>query len=78
MKKLSEFCEGQRGVVAVVGGTPSTVQRLTSLGIYEGIFLEVKKRAPLGDPIWIVAEHQEISLRKAEAEAIDMQEETAA
>lgn len=58
----------------MVGGAPSTVQRLTSLGIYEGIFLEVKKRAPLGDPMWIVAENQEISLRKAEAEAIEMRE----
>lgn len=73
MKKLSEFSIGERGVVKSVGGEGRIRRRLFDMGVTPGAQVAMKKRAPLGDPIEITIRGYELTLRKSEAECIDME-----
>lgn len=73
MKKLSEFSIGERGVVKSVGGEGRIRRRLFDMGVTPGAKVAMKKRAPLGDPIEITIRGYELTLRKSEAECIDME-----
>lgn len=75
MKKLSEFSIGERGVVKSVGGEGRIRRRLFDMGVTPGAQVAMKKRAPLGDPIEITIRGYELTLRKSEAECIDMEVE---
>lgn len=75
MKKLSEFSIGERGVVKSVGGEGRIRRRLFDMGVTQGAQVAMKKRAPLGDPIEITIRGYELTLRKSEAECIDMEVE---
>lgn len=73
MKKLSEFSIGERGVIKSVGGEGRIRRRLFDMGVTPGAQVVMKKRAPLGDPIEITLRGYELTLRKSEAECIDME-----
>lgn len=75
MKKLSEFSNGERGVVKSVGGEGRIRRRLFDMGVTPGAQVAMKKRAPLGDPIEITIRGYELTLRKSEAECIDTEVE---
>ena len=71
MTNLSDLEPGERGVVVGwVGGVPPP--RLLEMGILEGTEIEVVRLAPLGDPIEIELRGYHLSIRKSEAEQIEI------
>jgi Fe2+ transport system protein FeoA len=71
MTNLSDLEPGESGVVVGwAGGAPSP--RLMEMGILEGTEIEVVRLAPLGDPIEIELRGYHLSIRRSEAEQIEI------
>ncbi len=70
---LSQLKVGQCGQVEDVTGESVYTQRLLEMGITKGAPIEMVRFAPLGDPINIRIRGYHLSLRKKEAEAIQVQ-----
>ena len=60
-------------VTGLVAGDRGYRQRLLAMGLTPGAVLEVRRKAPLGDPVEISVRSYELSLRKADAEMIEIQ-----
>lgn len=69
---LRELKPGQQGTVASIGSTGPIKRRIMDMGITPGVEVKVIKVAPLGDPVEINVRGYELSLRKEEAEQIQM------
>ena len=67
---VSELKPGQQGRVTHVNGTGAIRQRMLDMGILPNVLVEVERRAPGGDPIWIKLQGFQLSLRRKEAEAV--------
>jgi Fe2+ transport system protein A len=72
MKTLKEVQPGETVSVMTFLGTGALRRRLMDMGITKGTKIFVRKVAPLGDPIEITVRGYELSLRKAEAENIEV------
>ena len=70
--RLGNLLPGQSGVVVRVMGEGPIRRRLFDMGITPGAAIILRKVAPLGDPIEITVRGYELSLRKAEAEAVEI------
>lgn len=70
---LDRLPRGQRATVRTVGGSRSFRRRLLELGLLPGTEVALVRVAPLGDPIEIDLRGGRLSLRKAEARAIEVQ-----
>ncbi len=73
MKTLREVKIGQSAKVVKLHGSGPVKRRIMDMGITRGIDVFVRKVAPLGDPIEITVRGYELSLRKADAEMIEVQ-----
>lgn len=73
-KKLSEFLVGEKGVVKMVFGEGQIRRRIFDMGVTPGVEIILRKKAPLGDPIEINVRGYELTLRKTEAQVIEMQD----
>lgn len=73
MKKLSEMQVGENGVIRLVKGEGLTRRRLFDMGVTPGADVYLRKKAPLGDPLEVTLRGYELTLRKAEAECIDVE-----
>ena len=70
---LSDLKRGQRCVVLDFHNDNAALRRrLLDMGITKGVIIEVKKIAPLGDPIDIALREYELCIRKADMEGIDI------
>ena len=76
MKTLKELGIGNSGVVKKITVTGPLKQRLLDMGITKGTTVKVIKIAPLGDPIEIELRAYNLSVRKNDAEAIEIDEAT--
>lgn len=65
---LTVLRPGQRGVIC--GFADDDVQRLMEMGLVEGVSIEVLRYAPAGDPVELRVMGYALSLRKAEAACI--------
>ena len=72
-KILSDFAIGETGVVKAVGGEGKIKRRLFDMGITPGAEIFLRKKAPLGDPIEITIRGYELTLRKTEAQFVNME-----
>lgn len=72
-KTLSDFTVGETGVVKTVGGEGKIKRRLFDMGITPGAEVLLRKKAPLGDPIEITIRGYELTLRKTEAQFVNME-----
>ena len=72
MTPLSEFKEGERGVIAKVNGRGRFRKRLQEMGFIKGAEVLVEKYAPLRDPMELVLKGYHVSLRVEEAAQIMM------
>ncbi len=72
-KQLDEFAIGETGVVKAVGGEGKIKRRLFDMGITPGAEILLRKKAPLGDPIEITIRGYELTLRKTEAQFVNME-----
>lgn len=74
--KLSELKVGKKAVVKAVTGEDRILKRkLRDMGIIKGEKIKVEKVAPLGDPIEITIKGYKLSLRKREAQIIEIEGE---
>ncbi len=71
--RLSELELGKEAVVLSIGGDPFLKRRLREMGIIRGAIVKVDHIAPLGDPIEVVVKETRISLRKSEAELVEVE-----
>ncbi len=67
VKALSEMKVGERGRISKVGGSGQVHRRILDMGVIPPATVEVKRIAPMGDPIWIRLRGYQLSLRKEEA-----------
>ncbi len=72
---LSSLKPKDRAKVKKVSGEGNLKRKLLDMGIIPGVFLEVVKLAPLGDPIEIKIKGYNLSLRKDEASQISVEVE---
>jgi ferrous iron transport protein A len=75
MRTLKEIKPGQTVRVAKIGGAGPVKRRIMEMGITRGVEIHVRKVAPLGDPVEVTVRNYELSLRKADAELIEVEEE---
>lgn len=72
MKTLKEVGCGQTVKVARLHGEGAVKRRIMDMGITRGCEVYVRKVAPLGDPVEVTVRGYELSLRKADAEMIEI------
>ena len=73
MKTLREVACGQTVTVKKLSGAGPVIRRIMDMGITKGVSIYVRKVAPLGDPIEVTVRGYELSLRKADAEMIEVE-----
>ncbi len=73
MKTLKDVKIGDKAKVTKIGGEGAIKRRIMDMGITKGTEISVRKVAPLGDPIEITVRGYELSLRKADAEMIEVE-----
>lgn len=73
MKTLKETACGQSARVKKLHGEGPVKRRIMDMGITKGVDVYVRKVAPLGDPIEVTVRGYELSLRKADAEMIEVE-----
>ena len=74
MKSLKDVKIGGIAKVIKVHGEGAIRRRIMDMGITKGVELYVRKVAPLGDPLEIYVRGYELSLRKADAEMIEVED----
>ena len=73
MRTLKDVQIGESARVVKIHGEGAIKRRIMDMGITKGIEIHVRKVAPLGDPIEITVRGDELSLRKADAESIEVE-----
>lgn len=71
-KTLKELPCGMEAKVVKLRGEGAVKKRIMDMGITKGVDVFVRKVAPLGDPIEITVRGYELSIRKADAEMIEV------
>ena len=69
---LRDVSVGQTVKVTRLNGDGPVKRRVMDMGITKGVEVYVRKVAPLGDPVEITVRGYELSLRKADAEMIEV------
>ena len=72
MATLRDAKIGQTVKVKTLGGEGAVKRRIMDMGITKGVDIYIRKVAPLGDPIEITVRGYELSLRKADAEFVEI------
>lgn len=70
---LKEIPTGQSVKVVKLSGDGPVKRRIMDMGITKGVEIYVRKVAPLGDPIEVTVRGYELSLRKADAQMIEVE-----
>ena len=70
---LGDAAVGSTVVVTKITGDGAYKRRIMDMGITKGVSIYVRKVAPLGDPIEVTVRGYELSLRKADAEMIEVE-----
>lgn len=73
MATLASAKPGDTVVVRKLAGEGAAKRRIMDMGITKGASIYVRKVAPLGDPIEVTVRGYELSLRKSEAENVEVQ-----
>lgn len=73
MKTLREAKIGETVKVVRLHGEGAVKRRIMDMGVTKGVEIFIRKVAPLGDPIEVTVRGYELSLRKADAEMIEVE-----
>ena len=73
MKTLKNVAVGQTVTVKKLTGEGPVKRRIMDMGLTKGVEIYVRKVAPLGDPVEVTVRGYELSLRKADAEMIEVE-----
>ena len=71
---LKEVPIGSSVTIKKLNGNGATKRRIMDMGLVKGVEVFVRKVAPLGDPIELTVRGYELSIRKADAELIDVEQ----
>lgn len=72
MKTLRDTTPGETVQVVKLHGSSAVKRRIMDMGITKGCSLYIRKVAPLGDPVEITVRGYELSLRKDDAEIVEV------
>ena len=72
MKTLKEVNIGETATVVKLHGEGAVKRRIMDMGITKGVEIYVRKVAPLGDPMEVTVRGYELSIRKADAEMVEV------
>lgn len=73
MRTLKEVKVGESAKVVKLHGEGAVKRRIMDMGVTKGVNVYVRKAAPLGDPIEVNVRGYELSIRKADAEMIEIE-----
>ena len=73
MKTLKDVKIGETVKVVRIHGEGALKRRIMDMGITKGVEIYVRKVAPLGDPVEITVRDYELSLRKADANLVEVE-----
>ncbi len=73
MKTLRESKVGDTVRVVKLHGEGAVKRRIMDMGLTRGVDVQIRKVAPLGDPIEVTVRGYELSIRKADAEMIEVE-----
>ena len=73
MKTLREVKVGETATVVKLHGEGATKRRIMDMGLTKGTEVYIRKVSPLGDPVEIKIRGYELSIRKADAELIEIE-----
>lgn len=74
MKTLRDAAVGETVTVKKLSGEGPVKRRIMDMGITKGVEIYIRKVAPFGDPVEVTVRGYELSLRKADAEMIEIAE----
>ena len=74
MKTLRDVKVGETVSVVKLHGEGAVKRRIMDMGITKGTPIHIRKVAPLGDPVEMTVRGYELSLRKADAEMVEVKE----
>ena len=74
MKTLKDAKVGETVKVSKVAGEGPIRRRIMDMGITRGVQIYIRKEAPLGDPMELTVRGYELSLRRADAEMVQIEE----
>lgn len=72
MRRLSQGAIGETVVVNKIDGEKGIKRRIMDMGITKGVEVYIRKVAPLGDPMEVKVRGYELSIRKADADKIEI------
>ena len=72
MKTLRDAAIGETVTVVKLHGEGAVKRRIMDMGITKGVKVYVRKVAPLGDPVEVTVRNYELSIRKFDAEMIEI------
>ncbi len=72
MKTLREAKTGETVTVSKLNGSGAVKRRIMDMGITKGCSIYIRKVAPLGDPVEVTVRGYELSLRKEDAQMIEV------
>lgn len=74
MRTLKEAKVGETVKVVKLHGEGAVKRRIMDMGITKGVEIYIRKVAPLGDPVEVTVRGYELSLRKADAEMVELED----
>ena len=74
MKTLKDLKGGETAVVKRLHGEGPVKRRIMDMGLTKGVAVHLRKVAPLGDPMELTVRNYELSIRKADAEMVEVEE----
>ncbi len=72
MRRLNEVGIGETVTISKITGEGATKRRIMDMGLVKNVKVLVRKVAPLGDPIELTVRGYELSIRKKDAELIEV------
>ena len=72
MKTLKDTAIGETVKVVKLNGDGPVKRRIMDMGLTKGVEVTVRKVAPIGDPIEVTVRGYELSIRKSEAELVEV------
>lgn len=73
MKTLKEAKVGDTVRVVKLHGEGAVKRRIMDMGLTKGVDVKIRKVAPLGDPVEVTVRGYELSIRKADAEMVEIE-----
>ena len=73
MRTLKEIPCGESVKVTKLTGDGAVKRRIMDMGITKGVPVYIRKVAPLGDPVEVTVRNYELTIRKADAELIEVE-----